>query len=172
MNMALIKCPECGKDVSDKAKACPHCGCPISEPQKENDTEIYTQCPECGAWIKDSDNICSNCGFEFEEPYVEEKTYSDEFSSYGECKKQFNGVYRISLFGKKTEVYCPRCGSENCSIYHEQRVIPGKSKTSYTMNLNPFKPFTIMNKKEKVLRRDRVVTESKFVCNDCGRIFT
>ena len=24
--MSLIKCPECGQDVSDKAKICPHCG--------------------------------------------------------------------------------------------------------------------------------------------------
>ena len=24
--MALIKCPECGKDVSDQAPACPNCG--------------------------------------------------------------------------------------------------------------------------------------------------
>lgn len=29
--MALIKCPECGKEVSDKATACPNCGCPMSE---------------------------------------------------------------------------------------------------------------------------------------------
>ena len=28
--MALIKCPECGKEISDKAVACPNCGCPIS----------------------------------------------------------------------------------------------------------------------------------------------
>ena len=27
--MALIKCPECGKEISDKASACIHCGCPI-----------------------------------------------------------------------------------------------------------------------------------------------
>ena len=27
--MALIKCPECGKDVSTSAEACPHCGFPI-----------------------------------------------------------------------------------------------------------------------------------------------
>ncbi|MBQ5991581.1 MAG: zinc ribbon domain-containing protein [Clostridia bacterium] len=27
--MALIKCPDCGKDVSNQAKACPFCGCPI-----------------------------------------------------------------------------------------------------------------------------------------------
>lgn len=24
--MALINCPECGKEVSDTAKSCPHCG--------------------------------------------------------------------------------------------------------------------------------------------------
>lgn len=29
--MALIKCPECGKEFSDKAQACPNCGCPTSE---------------------------------------------------------------------------------------------------------------------------------------------
>lgn len=27
--MALISCVECGKEFSDKAKACPNCGCPI-----------------------------------------------------------------------------------------------------------------------------------------------
>lgn len=29
--MALIKCPECGKEISDKASSCPNCGCPIAE---------------------------------------------------------------------------------------------------------------------------------------------
>ncbi|MFU2207235.1 zinc ribbon domain-containing protein [Solidesulfovibrio sp. C21] len=24
--MALVKCPECGHEISDKAEACPHCG--------------------------------------------------------------------------------------------------------------------------------------------------
>jgi len=28
--MALIKCSECSRDVSDKAAACVHCGCPLS----------------------------------------------------------------------------------------------------------------------------------------------
>ena len=28
--MAMIKCPECGKDISDKAVSCPHCGNPIA----------------------------------------------------------------------------------------------------------------------------------------------
>ena len=29
--MALIKCPECGKEISDKASRCPQCGYPIRE---------------------------------------------------------------------------------------------------------------------------------------------
>jgi len=32
--MALIKCPECGRDVSDSAVSCPHCGHPISSNNK------------------------------------------------------------------------------------------------------------------------------------------
>ena len=28
--MALIRCPECGKEISDKAEACPNCGYPIA----------------------------------------------------------------------------------------------------------------------------------------------
>ena len=32
--MALIKCPECGRDISDKAKACIHCGYPIPRVQE------------------------------------------------------------------------------------------------------------------------------------------
>ena len=29
--MALVKCNECGKEMSDKAKICPKCGCPNYE---------------------------------------------------------------------------------------------------------------------------------------------
>lgn len=29
--MALIKCEECGREISDRASACVHCGCPISK---------------------------------------------------------------------------------------------------------------------------------------------
>jgi hypothetical protein len=33
--MALIECPECHKEVSDKADACPHCGNPIAATKNE-----------------------------------------------------------------------------------------------------------------------------------------
>jgi len=29
--MALIKCKECGKEVSKKAESCPHCGAPVKK---------------------------------------------------------------------------------------------------------------------------------------------
>lgn len=29
--MALIKCPECGKEISNKSKQCIHCGYPLDE---------------------------------------------------------------------------------------------------------------------------------------------
>lgn len=31
--MAMIKCEECGKEISDKAKVCPNCGCPLDQMQ-------------------------------------------------------------------------------------------------------------------------------------------
>lgn len=33
--MALIKCSECGKEISNKATTCPNCGCPIEKEKKK-----------------------------------------------------------------------------------------------------------------------------------------
>lgn len=51
--MALIKCPECKKEISDKSQSCIHCGCPI---------EKELLCNECGKKINKDDKICKNCG--------------------------------------------------------------------------------------------------------------
>ena len=51
--MALIKCSECGHEVSDKASACPNCGCPI---------EKGLICNECGNSVSPSDKSCPKCG--------------------------------------------------------------------------------------------------------------
>ena len=126
-NMALIKCPECGRQISNMAQSCPKCGIPLQ--------------------------------FQYQNNYM------------NNVPKQFNGVYRYTLFGKKKEVYCPRCNSANCSHYQVQKVIPGKTKTRYTANLNPLHPFTLVNKKEKVVRKEQTYTQNKFICNDCGKIF-
>ena len=37
--MALIKCPDCGKKVSDRANQCIHCGCPLDELIENEESE-------------------------------------------------------------------------------------------------------------------------------------
>ena len=52
--MAMVKCPECGNEISDKAAACVHCGCPIEK------TTIL--CQECGKEISKNAVVCMHCG--------------------------------------------------------------------------------------------------------------
>lgn len=80
--MALIKCQECGKEISDKAVACIHCGCPLSE----NVIEIQHD--------KTDDNIMidKECGENMmEDSEVKEErslqSYSYEFDESSKLKK-------------------------------------------------------------------------------------
>lgn len=54
--MAMIKCPECGQEISDKAKKCIHCGKILVEDTKEN------ICMECGKIIPEDSDLCPYCG--------------------------------------------------------------------------------------------------------------
>lgn len=48
--MALIKCPECGKEVSGKAGKCIHCGFPFHKAQVEQvEEEYFSFCHVCKA---------------------------------------------------------------------------------------------------------------------------
>ena len=39
--MALIKCPECGKDISDTCENCIYCGYPIRKRKKINKKIVF-----------------------------------------------------------------------------------------------------------------------------------
>ena len=84
------------------------------------------ECPECKKEISDMSTICIHCGF----PVKEYLDYCYEMENQ-ESEYEFNGIYKYTFFGEKQEVYCPRCGSDDCSYYHEQKIIPGKKKTRY-----------------------------------------
>lgn len=55
--MALIKCTECGHEVSDKAQTCPNCGAPVSLAQPSNQqlnntySNIYTEGSSSKKWL-------------------------------------------------------------------------------------------------------------------------
>lgn len=61
--MALINCPECNKEISDKASSCPNCGYPIQEQifkSKPSSTKVNI-CPKCGH-IWGNYKKCQDCG--------------------------------------------------------------------------------------------------------------
>lgn len=209
--MGLIKCPDCGKEISDKAVMCIGCGYPLQEmiskseidlTQKQKEAELRAKieeakkrkenrelnannadvakqyyCDNCHIQNPVYSKYCKKCGKEFGRSMIIAKSKTKiadnngkKLSSLFENKQpeasnpDFKGVYRYVL-GKKQEVYCPRCKSENCSYYIEQKA--ANSKARYSHNLNLLRPFTFANKKEKT----EYVTINKLLCNDCGNIF-
>lgn len=59
--MALINCPNCNKEISDKAKVCVGCGHQLIDDVNAEKTML--SCPECGAFTDTLTDICSNCGY-------------------------------------------------------------------------------------------------------------
>lgn len=101
----LIKCIECGKEISDKSESCPNCGCPtkfsIEKLEKLNKTKedekinnqdkIFYECPVCRIKYPEGTIECSVCG------YHAIKIISDEF------KEKYNQTSNTPT--------CPKCGS-------------------------------------------------------------
>ena len=61
--MALIKCPECGGQLSDKAQACIHCGYPLQESQPQ---EIIWN----GRDVTDIENFYQKCTKEEKKNFI------------------------------------------------------------------------------------------------------
>lgn len=53
--MAMIVCPHCGEQVSEKAKKCVHCGAILIPEEKKH-------CMECGAELEEGMTECPKCG--------------------------------------------------------------------------------------------------------------
>lgn len=102
--MALIKCPECGKEISDKAPTCPNCGCPKNEFLKskelppEERPELFN-CVECGRPLPVGIEKCIYCNHKYQEN-IKNNLLSEEGTG---------------IFGRKG-LHCPNCGSKNIHI--------------------------------------------------------
>ncbi len=64
--MAMIKCPECGQEISEKAKKCIHCGKVFIEDKPK--TKI---CSECGKEVPIDATECSFCGCPLDDESVD-----------------------------------------------------------------------------------------------------
>lgn len=134
--MALIKCPECGKDISDKTKQCIHCGfpletmninkkCTISE--KEYDLSSTIEFVDSGKYkdaflkLKDTtglsiknclniiDFIRNNPGTVPEIYQVNSYTEEDEINAYKSLLSMKNKIQTKS----KKQIVCPKCNSNS-----------------------------------------------------------
>lgn len=65
--MAMIKCPGCGQEISDKAKKCVHCGWVLIE-----DKPVTKVCSDCGKENPIDATECTYCGCPFDETVVAE----------------------------------------------------------------------------------------------------
>lgn len=88
--MALIKCPKCGKEVSNKAKNCPYCDVNFKEYEKEKEKlrkeeeerkaeaerkkmENKQICPECGEIIDKELSVCPKCAYPIKEERIKKQ---------------------------------------------------------------------------------------------------
>lgn len=68
----LIRCIECGNEISDKSNMCPNCGCPTIESikeiennnqKKENEDKLFYECPLCKKQYESGTLKCDLCGY-------------------------------------------------------------------------------------------------------------
>lgn len=105
--MALIACPECGKEISDKAKSCPGCGYDNSNISFQK--MIIIACPECGKKISDKAESCSSCGYDNKENTVD--------TNCPQCLKETRHRYITDPeLGKDTR-QCIVCGTKVNKFY-------------------------------------------------------
>jgi len=122
--MPLIKCPECSKEISDKAEACPHCGFPISKHSDENQNNTSDNYVEqkCGfidrfeGFLLNKNIICPHCqkrGGVITKPSKKKRGISGGKATgallTGGLSMLATGLSRKE---KVTEARCKNCGAE------------------------------------------------------------
>lgn len=128
--MAIIQCPECGKDISDKARKCVYCGKVFIEDNIDN----RVICSECGAVLSETDEICNNCGCPVEKEINEDgkKTQQVEVSSIKKANKTKKIIIGLAI----VVIFCA-VGGVGYKIYsdymEEQNYI--ESYNEYIYNL-------------------------------------
>lgn len=108
--MAMIKCPECGKQVSDKAKACPGCGYPIEDDMPSGIVRIKVSPLAIGINGNQKVTIYGNCRTVWEgntgevaELYVDQPT--EVTVQYHGCFMHYSGLCKGLVDPSRSKKY-------------------------------------------------------------------
>ena len=128
--MALIKCTECGHDVSDRASVCPNCGCPISSGVPERRYDVIEQNNAHGNGDGKKPNkwlyviavliIAAIAGYGY---FTYSNNVKDEDNIDTEESDELTmtvqpGAYQIILYGDGSGDFLTPDGSRLCGIGH------------------------------------------------------
>ena len=137
--MALIKCPECGKEISDKSHQCIHCGYPLEElgvttpsaPPKSASglySVILDNCSESkvraikvireitGCSLAEAKNLADTCPSVVKEgvSLVEAQEIQDKFAMVT-AKTSIIETDKRTVVKLQSPIRCPKCGSTQIS---------------------------------------------------------
>lgn len=90
--MAMIQCPECGQEISDKAKKCIHCGKVLIE-----EVQPTKYCAECGKEIPVDSQECPFCGCPVEQEKPENPAVAQVAAKAKKNKKPLVVVAIIAI---------------------------------------------------------------------------
>lgn len=127
--MSLIKCPECNKEISDKAKSCPNCGCPITINTKYqikiigyHDTDIsayagLTQTFNTNYEYEEVMNIFNSCPYTIAEydTLEEANLVSRKLLKWGIDLQVITPEGNIEYIDTDI-ISCPKCGSSHVQV--------------------------------------------------------
>ena len=94
--MAIVNCPECKKEVSDKARSCPHCGCPLSENESKSFNDDILCCPKCMS----------------RELHAEKSGFSGGKATVGLALVGTVGLLAGTIGSRDIKITCLKCGNQ------------------------------------------------------------
>lgn len=113
--MALINCPECNKEISDKAEACPSCGLPMSHLHTFGDiSKNEDKTPKAlNGIVLPETFTCQACKRDF--PFKLEKCPHCDFRTAHHYKYQQPSPTVKPATGLETDtsIVCPKCKAKN-----------------------------------------------------------
>lgn len=140
--MALIKCPKCGQEISDKAKKCIHCGNVLTD---ETAVIDKIKCSNCGNSISDDDHLvwkCTSCNKAFKVSLLK-------------LKKMYLQKSKPEYAGKML-LKCPTCGNW---------MDDGNEKIAYKCPVCE----NVMTGNLKYFGEEKQAVSNMIICPECGK---